>query len=90
MMADPKFRRDHKGINEILKALGPTITAKANAVADEIRRSHPDLEVDVESYTTDRGAASVLVQDSHARELQARDGLITKAAAIVGLEVRTR
>jgi hypothetical protein len=31
-----------------------------------------------------------MVRDSRARELQVRDGLITKAAAKIGLEVKAR
>jgi len=44
----------------------------------------------VEAYTTDRGAASVMVKDGRARELQVREGLLTKAAAKVGLEVKAK
>lgn len=42
-------------------------------------------DVEVGEYTTDRNAASVSVP----AEAQARDGALTRAAARVGLEVRS-
>lgn len=83
-------RLNRKGIGTLLRDdLGRAATAKAHEMADNIKANYPDLAdaVDVEEYTTDRGAASVLVADSSARELQVRGGLMTRAAAAVGLEV---
>lgn len=83
-------RLNRKGIGTLLRDdLGKAATAKAHEMADEIRNKYPDLAdaVDVEEYTTDRGAASVMVKDGAARELQVREGLMTRAAAAVGLEV---
>ncbi|QLF83988.1 hypothetical protein SEA_UPYO_9 [Gordonia phage Upyo] len=93
MPAGPKpvFKLDRRGVGELLKGpLGAAANAAAEQIASSIRADHPDLEVDVEAYTTDRGAASVMVKDSRARELQVREGLLTKAAAAVGLEVVAR
>lgn len=90
MAKAPGIRLDKKGIGQVLKNYGPMATAAANEVADKIRQDYPDLEVDVESYTTDRGAASVMVKDEQAMELQLSDGLITKAAGMIGLEVKTK
>lgn len=91
-MARPaSFRLNRGGVSKLLKGpLGQAATAAARDVADAVRASYPDLEVDVQEYTTDRGAASVMVKDSRARELQVREGLLTKAAANVGLEVVQR
>lgn len=83
-------RLNRKGVGTLLRDdLGKAATAKAHELANTIRANYPDLAdtVDVEEYTTDRGAASVLVADSSARELQVREGLMTRAAAAVGLEV---
>lgn len=86
------FRLDKRGVRGLLQGqLGAAATAKAREMAEVIRSDYPDLAdaVDVEEYRTDRGAASVMVQDPSARELQIRDGLLTRAAARVGLEVKT-
>lgn len=89
-MAGSTYRNDKAGIGKVLKSMAPVITGKAQEVADAIRTTHPDLTVTVQPYTTDRSAAVVLVEDIHARELQVREGLITKAAGIVGLEVKAK
>lgn len=88
--ANVKVRIDRRGLGRVLKDdLGAAAAKKAHEIADDIRTSYPDLadDVDVEEYVTDRGAASILVANSQARELQVRDGLLTRAAAAVGLEV---
>ena len=93
MAKTPSFRLDRKGVSQLLKGdLGRAATDDAHKVADQIRADYPDLaaDVDVEAYTTDRGAASVMVKDGRARELQVREGLMTKAAAKVGLEVKAK
>ncbi|ATW59069.1 neck protein [Gordonia phage Gustav] len=92
-MARPGFKLDRRGVSQLLKGdLGRAATDAANKVADQIRADYPDMaaDVDVEAYTTDRGAASVMVKNSGARELQVREGLMTKAAAKVGLEVKAK
>lgn len=91
--SDVSVRLDRKGISTLLRStLGAAATAKAHEIAAEIRTSHPELAdaVDVQEYTTDRGAASVMVKDGRARELQVREGLMTKAAAAFGLDVVAR
>lgn len=86
------FRLDRRGVSQLLRdQLGDVATAAAHDLADQVRSAYPELAetVDVEEYTTDRGAASVMVQDPSARELQVREGLLTKAAAKVGLELKS-
>ncbi|AWY06511.1 neck protein [Gordonia phage Trine] len=91
MAKAPGFRLDRRGVGQLLKGrLGDAANKAAEDVAAAVRDKYPDLPVDVEKYTTDRGAASVMVKDSTARELQVREGLLTKAAARVGLEVKAR
>ena len=63
-MAGKPFRLDRRGVSQLLKGdLGRAATDAAHKVADQIRADYPDLaaDVDVEAYTTDRGAASVMV-----------------------------
>ena len=83
------FTRDSEGIAEILTSqpLGDAVASYADAIAARIQTEHPDAEVVVDRYTTDRAAASVTVRDLRARLWQVRDGLLTRAAADVGLEV---
>ena len=93
MAKRPGFKLNRRGVSQLLKGdLGRAATEAANKLAEQVRADHPDLAayVDVEAYTTDRGAASVMVKDGRARELQVREGLMTKAAAKVGLEVKAR
>ncbi|QCX81050.1 hypothetical protein C9F11_37335 [Streptomyces sp. YIM 121038] len=86
-----ELRLDSAGIREILK--GPEIRrvvdGLANDIAAHVRTSVPsDVAVSVRGYTTDRGAATVTVQDVRAMAWQARDGILTRAAAAAGLEVK--
>lgn len=86
------FKLDRRGVSQLLKGdLGRAATAAARKLADQVRADAPDMaeDVDVQEYTTDRGAASVMIANSGARELQVRDGILTKAAAKVGLEVKS-
>lgn len=85
------FRLDAAGVREVLK--GPGVRQLVDNVAEEIagrvRGNVPsDVIVSVKAYTTDRGAASVTVQDVRAMAWQARDGILTRAAAGAGLEVK--
>lgn len=79
---------DHDGIAEMLKSAEWAALMKdtANEVAGNVR-SETDAEVKVDAYTTDRAAASVTILDPRGAELQARDGILTRAAAAAGLEV---
>ncbi|MFF9240104.1 hypothetical protein ACF1AL_14895 [Streptomyces sp. NPDC014801] len=85
------FRLDTAGVREILK--GPEvrelIDGLAGEVADNLRALVPrGTPVEVRGYTTDRGAATVAVADARAMAWQARDGIVTRAAAFAGLEVK--
>lgn len=87
-----KLTLDHKGIAELLKTteFRSALHEIAEPVAAEIRSAQPDAEVELEDYTTDRAAVRVVVKDVRAAGWQARDGLVTRAAAAAGLEVRAR
>lgn len=83
-MAKVEFELDHKGLAELLKSgqFAPAVDELARSVAAKIPGAS------VETYTTDRNAAAVYVPGG--AEMQARDGVITRAAAASGLVVRSR
>ena len=85
------FRLDTAGVREVLR--GPDvrelIDGKAQEVADNVKVLVPaGTPIEVRRYTTDRGAATVVVADVQAMAWQARDGILTRAAGFAGLEVR--
>jgi len=85
------FRLDTAGVRDILK--GPEVRRVvddlANEIAGHVRTAVPaGTPVTVRGYTTDRGAATVTVQDVRAMAWQARDGILTRAAGAAGVEVR--
>lgn len=85
------FRRDSAGIAAILKSGG--VATAVHELAEQIAgdvRAHTDAEVVVDDYQTDRAASSVTIRDMRGRILEARDGILTRAAAANGLEVRRR
>ena len=92
-MADIDLKLDSAGIVEVLNS-GPVrsaVNGLAGQVAANTRGMVPaGTDVVVDSYTTDRAAASVTIRDSRGRLWQVRDGVLTRAAASAGLEVSTR
>lgn len=89
-MVSGRFRLDRRGVGEVLKTqcAGP-INALADQIAATVRADidDDDIPVEVDHYTTDRGAAAVVIADSRGRELQATGGVLTRGAAAAGLEV---
>jgi hypothetical protein len=85
------FRLDAAGVREILRGdeVRELIDGKAGEVADNVKALLPSgVPVEVRKYTTDRGAATVVVADVRGMAWQARDGILTRAAGFAGLEVR--
>lgn len=87
------FSRDSKGIAQILKS--PEVAAAVGQLADQVARNvqaraGTGAVVDVNEYTTDRAAASVLLVGGDAAARQAKEGVLTRAAADAGLEVTSR
>ncbi len=76
------FKLDRGGGSEVLKLLA---AEQVNALAAQVAKE-AGVHAQLEEYTTDRAAASVSVP----AELQARDGVLTRAAAQAGLEVRSK
>lgn len=85
-------RLDHGGIAETLKSapVAAAVRTLAEQVAGSVRSQKPGVDVVVDSYTTDRAAASVTIRDVRARGWQVRDGVLTRAASGAGLEVTER
>ena len=94
MASKASFRRDSKGIREILNsdAGAAVVTEAAEQVAALVRASVGDeIVVEVNPYTSrDRRAAGVAIRDSRGVEVQASTGALTRAAAAVGLEVKPK
>ncbi len=90
-----EFTLNRTGVREVLT--GPEVRAlvdeAAAQVAGRVRAAHPGLDpstVEVTAYTTDRQGAAVTVTDPASMAWQARDGLLTRAAAALGAEVKVR
>lgn len=86
-----EWRLDAAGVREILKGdeVRSLVDGLASNVADSVKPLVPaGTVIEVRSYTTDRGAATVVVADVQAMAWQARDGILTRAAGHAGLEVR--
>lgn len=86
-------RLDSAGILEVLNssAVADAIHDLTERVAGEVRNLEPDAtDVVVDDYRTDRAASSVTIRDARGRLWQARDGILTRAAAAHGLEVTER
>ncbi|MBN7381651.1 hypothetical protein IUT00_10535 [Mycobacteroides abscessus subsp. massiliense] len=76
------FVLDQEGGAEVLKELAATaIKDLADQIADDIGEG-----AKVKTYTTDRAAATVSVP----AEMQAKDGVLTRAAAAAGLQVQPK
>lgn len=86
------FRRDSPGIAEILKSEGmrAELHKLSGPIAANARSQHPEADIVEDDYTTDRAAVSITVRDPLGLLWQARDGLLTRAAAAAGLEVTER
>lgn len=90
------FRLDSNGIQELLNSaeVAALVKGAAEDGAAAVRAQKPDADVVVDTYTTrpssrltERAAASVTIREPQARLWQARDGVLTKAMAGLGLEV---
>ncbi|MEV7212084.1 hypothetical protein AB0O31_03170 [Kitasatospora cineracea] len=90
---DVTFELDSEGIREVLKSpeVKAMVDEAAAAVAQHIQSEvRAGVTVEVRPYTTDREAATVVVPDIRAMAWQARDGIVTRAAASIGAEVKER
>jgi hypothetical protein len=94
-MAD--FKLDHAGLAAVLKLPGTAqmthdwAEAVGTITTETIANVYgEDGDVVVDDYVTDRAASSVTVRHPLAKLWQVRDGLLTRTAATVGIEVVAR
>jgi hypothetical protein len=89
MMADVEFVLNPAGIAELAKSAG-TAAAASGAAHDVASRLPASMNAYVDTYVTDRAAASVTVSGPNAAGREARAGAIAAAATAAGLEYRGR
>lgn len=92
-MAKVQITFDHTAWAEVLKGqdVADMVAEFASTVADNVRASLPaGTDVVVDRYVTDRAAASVTIRDAMGKLWQVRDGVLTRAAAAAGVEVKAR
>lgn len=85
------FRLDASGVREVLKSdeVRQMVDEAALQIQVRVRAKVPQgTTVRVDKYTTDRGAASVVIADVQGMAWQARDGVLTRSAGEAGIEVR--
>jgi hypothetical protein len=88
-----EFALDPAGVREVLQSqeVRSMVDEAAQQIAARVSAQVPaDVPVEVRAYSTDRQAATVTVRDVRGMVWQARDGLLTRAAAAVGAEVKDR
>ena len=94
---------NHAGIAKVLKEnMRGLVQATAEQIADNVRAqgitvgdvdggaSEYDLPVTVRSYTTDRAVSAVVIAHPAGLAVEAKHGSLTKAAASVGLQVKSK
>lgn len=81
---------DRDGIAEVLASPGvrDAVTAAAQEIAATVSGLTGGHPVEVRGYVTDRAAAAVTITTPDALALQAKHGVLTRAAAAHGLDVR--
>lgn len=91
-----RLKLDHKGIGQVLKSaevakaiaeVGHDVAARAQT--DEAVSRH-GAEVKVTPYTTDRAAVGVTIAHAAGVGIEAKHGVLSRAAGAEGLEVRGR
>ncbi|MFJ4799201.1 hypothetical protein [Kitasatospora purpeofusca] len=92
-MAEVEFVLDAAGVREVLHSpeVRAMVDQAAEQIAERVRAGVRAPEaVQVDAYSTDREAARVTVTDVRAMAWQARDGVLTRAAAAIGADVKER
>ena len=100
-MARSKVRRNSRGIEQVAKSreVRDEVNKLAERVADAVRAQGIRVEgepgdvalpVEVREQTTDRARAQVAITHPAGKAVQAKHGALTKAAAQVGLRVKSR
>jgi hypothetical protein len=84
------FKMDKAGIAEVLKSEGmrAMVDEAAEKIAAHAQSSVPaNVQVGIQSYVTDRAAASVAIEDAAGMVYQAEHGTLTRAAKTIGADV---
>lgn len=86
-----RFELDARGVREILR--GDAVRQMVDGAAEDIRarvraKVPPGIPVELRKYTTDRGAASVVIAHARGMGFQARDGVFTRSVAEHGAEFK--
>lgn len=94
-----KVTLDHAAIARMLREqFAPAVNEIAQSIGDEVTAelaAHPNLaeiadHVEVTPWVTDRARPSVRIAHPAGHGIEARDGVLTKAAARHGLEVKDK
>ncbi len=91
-MAVVGFKRDTKGLGQILKSNGVAraVHILAERTMNNAQGTWPDADMVVDDYVTDRVASSVTIREADARLREVKEGILSRAAARAGLEVTER
>jgi len=91
-VARSKIKLNHAEVGRILREdMREPIDELAAAIADAVEiPTHPDAEIMVRSYTTDRAAAAVSIAEAYGLNVEAVHGPLRKAAASLGLDVKSK
>jgi hypothetical protein len=87
---------DYKAVGEVLKVTmrGPIdekiAEIAANAAADPDLLDDAPGSITVQHFTTDRAGGTVNIAQANGLAIQAKSGVLTKAAAAAGLEVTSK
>lgn len=84
------YKRDSKGVAKLLRSeeFAAALLPLAETMAAQITSEHPGIEPGIHPGRTDRAVVTIAV--ANGADLQATDGLFTRAAASAGLEVKSR
>ncbi|WP_432137652.1 hypothetical protein [Streptomyces sp. bgisy154] len=85
------FTLDSRGVRAVLQSaeVHQMVNTAAEDIRARVRAKLPSgTPVQLRSYTTDRGAASVTIAHARGMGWQARDGVFTRSVAEAGVEFR--
>lgn len=84
---------DYSGIGDVLKKqMAEPVRKVANQIADNADAAAAEYGgvIDVKSFTTDRAHSTVMFAHPAAEAIEAKHGLLTKAANAAGYEVKAK
>jgi hypothetical protein len=91
----PKIKLNSAGIAAMLQSdeVSVAVTGLAESVMANVALPAPHnsrMDVEVDSYTTDRAASAVTIAHAGGLGVEAKYGVLGRAAAAAGLQVRRR